>query len=223
MIWRGHKTSLRDFRWPQLGPALFQLHANCLKTNFGRYIIDFCTPAIIIHNHLSFTCFDFLFACLLKYRVLYLPQLNFILRDEKHVTSVDQTPLTLVPSYKLSTKILILHILCKFNNMNSISFLPKKVNAILNRWNYIHSQKICFPQNSLSEWNETNYQITSKLLQIVMNVTQLTFPCWSQEDDGRLFQMSYWVLNMFLMRKSWKKTICIESVMAPPAQLFFLF
>lgn len=126
MIWRGHKTSLRDFRWPQLGPALFQLHTHCLKTNFGRYIIDFCTSAII-HNHLSFTCFDFLFSCLLKYRISYLSQLNFILRDEKHITSADQTPLTLVPSYKLSTKILFFHILCKFNNMKSIFFSLKKL------------------------------------------------------------------------------------------------
>lgn len=171
-----HNISGRNFRWPQLGPALFQLHTDCLKANFGRSITDFCMPAII-HDHLFF--YMFWFICLfVEYSILYLSQLNFIWQDEKHVTSADQILLILVPSTKLSTKILFFFFISYANSVTwNLSFFSLIVNAILNRSNYIHSQKIHYPQNSLSEWNETNYQNTSKLLQIIMNAIQLIFPC----------------------------------------------
>ena len=141
-----HSISGRNVRWAQLGPASFQLHTGYRKASFGRSITDFCIPAII-HDHLFFTCFICLFV---EYSILYLPQLNFIWQDDKHVTSADQILLILVPSSKLSMKIIFFIYYANLVTGN-LSFFSLVVTAILNRSNYIHSQKIHFPQNSLSE------------------------------------------------------------------------
>lgn len=127
-----------------------QLHSSYIlvtgKQVSGRSITDFCIPAII-HDHLFFTCFICLFV---EYSILYLPQLNFIWQDDKHVTSADQILLILVPSSKLSMKIIFFIYYANLVTGN-LSFFSLVVTAILNRSNYIHSQKIHFPQNSLSE------------------------------------------------------------------------
>lgn len=157
--------------WPSFISATYWLPESKFWQIYHRLLHTCYYPWSPIFLHVWFICL------FVEYSILYLSQLNFIWQDEKHVTSADQILLILVPSSKLSTKILFFFI--SYANLVTwnLSFFSLIVNAILNRSNYIHSQKIHFPQNSLSEWNETNYQNTSKLLQIIMNAIQLIFPC----------------------------------------------
>ena len=69
---------------------------------YHRFLHTCCYPWSPVFNMFWFTCL------FVEYSILYLSQLNFIWQDEKHVTSADQIPLVLVPSSKLSVKILFL-------------------------------------------------------------------------------------------------------------------
>ena len=91
----------------------------------------------------------------------------------------------------------------------------------MNRSNYIHSQKIHFPQNSLSEWNETNYQNTSKLLQIIMNVIQLISIANHKRgmEDFSKWLIEFWICFWW---ENPENTIHIDSMIAPTEQWFFL-